>query len=97
MTVTTAGTPEPLAPAGLTGKVLIQAFSTNTTKIAVGGKPHETIPEWQVVTNGPQAAAGAQEGFLLNAGETLPIPVEMSDVHIDAALAGEGCSWLYVG
>ena len=96
MTVTTAGTPEKLAPSGLRAKVVVQAFHHNTDLVAIGGEPFVTDPKWQIVTNGPKAASGSQEGYLLNPGERFPFPLELDDVWGDVRVNGEGFNWVVV-
>lgn len=96
-TVAVVGTPERLAPPGLTGWVVITALPANTLAVAIGGEPHVSLPQWQDETNGPQAASGSEEGYPLNPGERFPFQVSIEDVYIDAAFAGEGVCYLYVG
>ena len=90
-------TPIQLAPPGMMGRVLITAETDNTGLVAIGGEPDVLIPEWQIVTNGPRATAGSQEGFPLNAGENMPYPVELSEVWLASAVAGDGVTWLMIG
>jgi len=95
-TVAVVGTPEQLAPPGVTGKVLVQALPRNSGAVCVGGPPNVTYFDGRVLSNGPQASTNSQEGFLLNQGESLPLPVNIEDCWIDASIATEGVQWLIV-
>ncbi len=89
--------PVQLAPPGIKGRVLIFAETDNTGKVAVGGEPFVNITEWDIITNGPNATETTQEGFQLNAGESMPYPVEISEVWIASAVAGDGVAYLFIG
>jgi len=84
-TVTTAGTPVPLAASATPSRrVTIVALDTNTGQIAIGG-------------SGVVAASGAtRTGVILNAGDTYELDInDLSKVYLDATVSGEGASFAY--
>lgn len=92
-TVAVAGTPEPVAPPGIRGTVLVQALPGNAGLIALGGPPDLYLAQNLERTTGPKAASGSESGFMLAANETLPVPTEISELWIDAEADGEGVCW----
>jgi hypothetical protein len=93
-TIASAGQPEPLAPPGISGLVLIQALPSNTSYVALGGKPNEYLPNCLERTTGP--SVGTPSGWLLQALEALPVAVEISQVWVDAGTDGDGVTWMMV-
>ena len=92
--VEVAGTPERLVPVGVRGKCYIQAFSSNTGRVFIGGRPNAYLFDGQVKTDGPVAAADKTEkGYALEPREAFPIEIEASDVWIDAENANDGVNF----
>lgn len=82
-TVTTAGTDLAIATSTPAKWVTIQAYTTNTGKIAVGGA-------------GVDATIATGDGVLLSAGESITVAVDnLSDVFVDATVSGEGVRFTY--
>lgn len=82
-TVAAAGTDEALA--GLTAAkwVTVQAQTDNTGFIAVGA-------------SGVDATEATGNGILLDAGESITLPIDnLADVFIDATVTGEGARFIY--
>lgn len=85
--VASAGTAVPLAPnETIAQRVTINAKSTNTGKIAVGGS--------DVV-----AAIGAtQTGVILSANDVYELDInDLNNVYIDSTVNGEGVTFAYFG
>lgn len=81
--VTAAGTPVQI-PQSSCRAVAVQALATNTGVVAVGGS--NTVRA---------AAAAAQNGIILSAGQSVSVDTDdSSDVWIDAAVNGEGVTYL---
>jgi hypothetical protein len=83
-TVTTAGTAERLVSSSTKArKVTIMAELDNTDYVCVGGST--------VV-----AALGTRRGIPLSAGSSVTLDVEnLYDIYVDAAVNGEGVTFLY--
>lgn len=81
-TVTTAGTSETLAGSTACTKVIIQAFTSNTDYVAVGGSP--LFPN---VTG---------TGIVLGAGDSTEIEIaNLESVWVDAKVSSEGMRFVY--
>lgn len=82
-TVTTAGTDVVLASSTAAKWVVIQAQTDNTGNIAVGA-------------TGVDATEATGTGIILEAGDTITLPVDnLADVFIDASVSGEGVRFTY--
>lgn len=93
------GQPEPLSVSIPCTRVRVQAFIDNTGVVAIGPAPHMAEPVTGDILNGPVAATGATaEGAILQAGEWEWFDVaDPSQLWIDAAVAGEGVSFMVFG
>lgn len=82
-TVTTAGTDVALAGSTAAKWVTVQAQTDNTGWIAVGA-------------TGVDATEATGNGVLLDAGESITLPVDnLADVFIDSTVNGEGVRYTY--
>lgn len=82
-TVTTAGTDVALAGSTAAKWVTVQAQTDNTGWIAVGA-------------TGVDATEATGSGVLLDAGESITLPVDnLADVFIDSTVNGEGVRYVY--
>lgn len=83
-TVTTAGTDVALSSTSTAVKwVIVQAQTDNTGWIAVG-------------TEGVDATEATGTGVLLDAGESVTIPMDdLKNVYIDSTVDGEGVRYTY--
>lgn len=82
-TVTTAGTDVVLANSTPAKWVLLQAQTDNTGYIAIG-------------TAGVDATVATGNGVLLNAGESITLPIDnLADIYIDSIVSGDGVRYLY--
>lgn len=81
--VTSAGTAEALAGSTACKWVTIQAQTDNTGVIAVGD-------------SGVVTTVSTGDGILLEAGDTISIPIDnLADVFIDASVSGDGVRFMY--
>lgn len=82
-TVTSAGTDEALAGSTAAKWVTVQSQTDNTGWIAVGA-------------TGVDATEATGTGVLLDAGESITMPIDnLADVFIDATVSGEGVRYTY--
>lgn len=82
-TVTSAGTDEAIAGSTAAKWITVQAQTDNTGWIAVGG-------------TGVDATEATGTGVLLDAGESVTLPIDnLADVFIDATVNGEGVRYTY--
>lgn len=82
-TITSAGTDEALAGSTAAKWVTVQSQTDNTGWIAVGA-------------TGVDATEATGSGVLLDAGESITLPVDnLADVFIDATVNGEGVRYTY--
>ena len=82
-TVTTAGTAVALGTAQIDGAILVKALDTNTGVIAIGNDGSNDVT--------------TSNGFRLTAGEQILMDVaNLGSVMLDAAVSGEGVSWLKI-
>lgn len=81
--VASAGTAEALASSTSCRKVTVQARPENTDVVVVGAST--------VV-----AAAGTRRGIALVPGQSVTLNVtDLADLYVDAAVTGEGVSYVY--
>ncbi len=84
-TVVTPGTAVQLAAATAAKWVWVQAYPANTGRIAVGG-----------ATVNASTTIGTGRGGSLAAGDSVFLPVaDLSNLYIDATVAGEGVRFTY--
>lgn len=83
LTITTAGIPQRLAEVpDVVPLLAIAALDTNTDRIYAGGV-------------GVSAVASEQRGMPLSAREVLELEnVDLASVWLDAAVSGEGVTWI---
>lgn len=84
--VAATGTPEALAASTAAKWVMIQAYASNTGRVAIGGAD----------TVSASASAGTGTGVVLLAGEKVTLPVDnLADVYLAVSVNGEGVRYLY--